>query len=321
MKYLSILFLLVGLSFVTKAQTFEVSIDKSEIKIGEQAELELQVGFPAAKKNIMLPVLKDTISKFVEIIEISEIDTTFDQDDITQKFFTQKVTVTSWDSGIHVIQPFKAIVDGDTLTSEPLLLTVSTIPIEAEKDLKDIKGIIEVPFSLWDWILSNKTIILSILAAIILFIIGFVLWKKYKNKPVEEKIEYVPKEAADIVALKKLDQLKAEKLWQSGKVKAFHTQLSFITREYIENRFEFNALEQTTEEIQTMLAGSSVVTKEELTKLYHLLQMADLAKFAKQQPLASENEMALNSAYQFVDKTKVVTSEDDETNLTEKKDA
>lgn len=316
-KYISSIILFIAIGFSSFAQTFEAEINHNEIKIGEQAELEFRLGFAAGTKDIMLPVLKDTISKFIEIVEVSNIDTTFDEDDITQKFFTQKIIVTSWDSGIHVIPPFKAIVNGQTLLSEPLLLKVNTIKIEAEKDLKDIKEIIEVPFSLWDWVLTNKIVIICILITLILLIVGIILYRRYKNKPEIEKEVFVPKEAADLVAIKKLDDLQTAKLWQGGNIKAYHSKLSFIVREYIENRFEVNALEQTTDEIKVMLKGNSLIAKEDLAKLYDLLLLADLAKFAKQQPIASENENALKTAYQFINKTKIVASENNDSNLTE----
>lgn len=245
---LLIAFILVG-SNQLSSQEVSAVLDHDEIKIGEQTHIDLELRLSAGQSDIMLPALKDTISRFIDIIEISNVDTTFDEDDITTKIFHQKITVTSWDSGLHVIPPFAFVVGGDTLKTEPMLLKVNTIVIEAEQDIKDIKEIIDVPFSLWDWILVNKVAIGIVILIIILAIVGWFIYKRYQNRPVEEKEVIVPKEAADTVALRKLEELEGKKLWQKGEIKEYHSLLSFIVREYIENRFEVRALEQTTDEI------------------------------------------------------------------------
>lgn len=310
MKQLVVLFIvLFSISCSAFAQEFTAKLSTPEIRIGEQATIEFECSFSAAEKQIMLPALKDTISKFIEVIDVSKVDTTFDEDDITRKYFNQKITITSWDSGLHVIPPFKVILGGKELFSEPILLSVVTVELIKDQDIRDIKGIIEVPFSLWDWILSNKNIIGSLLAFILLTIVAYFLWKKYQNKPTEKVVEIVPKEKADIVAERKLKELEAKKVWQKGDVKAYHSELSYVVREYIENRFEINALEQTTDEISMLLVAHPEIDKTELAKLTQLLQLADMAKFAKQQPIAVENEQALKNAYNFIGSTKLEEKE------------
>ena len=58
-----------------------------------------------------------------------------------------------------------------------------------------------------------------------------------------------PKIPAHVTALEKLEKLKEEKLWQQGKLKLYYSELSDITRQYIEQRFYINAMEQVTDEI------------------------------------------------------------------------
>jgi hypothetical protein len=313
MKYycLILLFSLLGSSLLN-AQECSATLDRNEIKIGEQVHINLEVRFSAAKKVVMMPQLQDTITKFIDIVEVSNIDTTFDEDNITTKIFTQRVAITSWDSGFHAIPPFIFTVDGDTIKTEPLLLSVNSVAIEAEQDIKDIKNIAAVPFSLWDWILSNRLLIGEILLLVFLIVVGIILYKRYTRRPIEETVVEVPKEAADIVALKKLDELQNKKLWQAGKVKNYYTDLSFIIREYLENRYVFPALEYTTDEILYALKSKSSLDRKEEDKLLQLLQLADMAKFAKQQPMASENDMALKIAYHFIETTKIVVSELDQ---------
>src|SRR5690554_6075502 len=94
---------------ISQLSSQEVSayLSNNYIRIGEQTTIELKVEFSAAEKNIEMPVLKDTISKFIEIVDISPIDTSFDEEDITKKIFTQNIVITSWDSGYYAIPPFE----------------------------------------------------------------------------------------------------------------------------------------------------------------------------------------------------------------------
>lgn len=302
--------------FSVRGQEVSAVLDHDQIKIGEQTTIVLEVRFPASAKSVVMPALKDTLSKFVEIIDITEIDTTFDEEDITTKIFTQTITITSWDSGYHIIPPFSFTIDSDTLRSEPLMVSVNTIAVLPDQDIKDIKDIIEVPFSLWDWILANRLAIGSITAAILLLIIGLILYKRYANQPKEEQEVYVPKEAADIIARKKLEELKEKKLWQKDNIKEYYSELSFIVREYIENRFHLRALEQTTDEILALISNNKGIDKEQSNQLYDLLFLADMAKFAKQKPIASENEDALKKAHVFVDSTAIEKLQEEEVEIT-----
>ncbi|MBL4708562.1 MAG: hypothetical protein JKY48_09015 [Flavobacteriales bacterium] len=311
-RFIAVVVSLVLWSVIGNAQEFEARLNNNEIKIGEQTFIEFECRFSAAESEIMMPALKDTITKFVEIIEVSDIDTTFDEDDISFKIFLQRVTITSWDSGLHVIPPFKVKIGDQTYESEALLLTVNTIQIEAEQDIKDIKTVLEVPFSLWDWILARKWIIAGIFGAIVLLIILILIYKKYSNRPTREEDTFVPKEAADLLANRKLQELEDNKVWQKGNVKEYHSKLSFIVREYIENRFELRALEQTTDEIILLLGGVPEIDKVLKAKLNQLLLLADMAKFAKQQPIAVENEEVLKTAYSFIKKTKLIVVEQEQ---------
>lgn len=302
-KYLFIAFTFCLFALVGQSQEATALLDRNEIKLGEQTRIDLELRCSAAASNIMLPALKDTITKFVEIVEISNVDTTFDEDDITTKIFTQRITITAWDSGYHAIPPFSFVVDGDTIKTEPLLLTVNSVTLTADQDIKDIKDIIEVPFSFVDWLLENRWLLLSIILGIVILIVGIVLFRKYANRPQEEKIEIVPKEAADVVALRKLDELNTKKHWQNNKVKVYYSELSFIIREYIENRFGINALESTTDEIINMLSIRNTLDSSMQQKLHQVLMLSDMAKFAKQEPVASENEEALKHSYTLVKTT------------------
>jgi hypothetical protein len=100
-----------------------------------------------------------------------------------------------------------------------------------------------------------------------------------------------------------LDRLKSEKSWKAGKNKKYYTDLTDILRKYIERRFQFNALEMTTDEILALFKRDKS-TQSVYQNLSQILQLADLVKFAKIEPLESENELSMINSYLFVNQTK-----------------
>lgn len=314
--------LLAFFAFTSTAQNkVKATIGTQQMKVGDQTTIDLEVFYSAEDENIIFPALQDTISKFIEIVSIQDIDTTFDEEDVTKKILHQELIITSWDTGYHVIPPFLFVVGNDTLKTNPLVLNVSNVALDPEQDIKDIKDVVDVPFSLLDYLLARKSQIAIILGILLLLILAYLLYRRYQNRPQEEQAAIVPKEAADIVAIRQLDALKSEELWQKGEVKQYYSELSFILREYLENRYQVHALEQTTDE--TLLILNSVVNNQDDIKQFaFILQLADMAKFAKSQPVGSENEQALNYAYSFVESTKFIeTTEELETPNDEVTDA
>jgi hypothetical protein len=64
-------------------------------------------------------------------------------------------------------------------------------------------------------------------------------------------------------------------------------------------------MEMTSEEILDSLNTLRVSQKSAHSGLKQILQLADLVKFAKWNPLTEENELSLLNAYLFVNQTKV----------------
>ncbi len=305
------LFALLLFSFSSSAQEIKATakFDSSVIQIGQQIKLQLSIEYKVDNgKHIKIqwPAITDTIRKEVEIVSQSKIDTIIP--DTTNPFqFVQRKTllITSFDSGYWAIPPFKFIVDGDTngIYTEPLLLQVNTIAVDTTQAIKDIKEIYSENYTLIDWLKDHIYWIYGGLAAILVLIIIIYFIRKYKNKPKPVIEINAPKIPAHIIALEKLEKLKSENLWQEGKLKQYHSTLSDILREYIESRFKIQALEQTTDEI---LFGfrNVAIDEESRSKLKQVLILADLVKFAKEQPLPNENELSITNSYDFVHGTK-----------------
>lgn len=295
----------------TSAQDAKVTakLDSSSILIGQQAKLTLSIQYKVntnTRIKIQWPEIHDTIRKEIEVVNQTKIDTVIpDKNDPFTFLQTKTVYLTSFDSGYWAIPPFKFIVNGDTngVFTDALLLSVSTVDVDTTLAIKDIKQPFTATYSWIDWLKDHKLLVTGILLGILVLclIIYFILKHMRKEPPVVvEKIIKIP---PHVTALEKLEKLKNEKLWQEGKLKQYHISLTDIIREYIENRFKIQALEQTTEEI---LFGfrNVAIDAESKEKLRQLLLLGDLVKFAKEQPLPNENELSLSNAFDFINGTK-----------------
>jgi len=288
--------LLTSFAAWSQGVTATAKSDTTTILIGQQFNLRLEL---THSKNQSVPWIEipDTIGK-LEVVQKSKIDTLASDSSVLVR--RQTLTITGFDSGFYVITPFRFAFSqpGDTAEyaaeTDPLLITVNTIPVDTTKAIKDIKGPVEVPWTLADFLPYIGGVIV---AALLVWLIYYLV-RKYRKKPVEH-VPVVPSRPAHEIAIEELKKLEEEKLWQQGNFKSYHTRLTDVIRNYIENRWQITALEQTTDEI---LAGFSkgMLTDELYLKLKYLLENADLVKFAKLQPVAYENEQSLANAYEFV---------------------
>ncbi len=290
-------------------------MDTNKIRIGEQSKIDLYVKYKTTQKNLNIqwPVIGDTLRKEVEVVNVSKIDTTIPDkskpDEIQQH---QTIIVTSVDSGFWAIPPFTFIVNNDTtkpVETDALLLAVYTLPVDtAEKSIKDIKAPFDEPF---DWHEYLPFIYGGLVAIAVIILIIFILRKVLKKKPVVIEPPK-PKVPAHITALNALEEIRNKKLWQEGKYKEYHTLISDTLRAYIEERYGVAAMELTSDEIFKIM-NSQVIDTVSKEKLKQVLTLADYVKFAKVIPIEVENDMTLNSAFDFVNGTK----REDPMNLTE----
>lgn len=282
-------------------------IDTNQIRIGEQIHLKLTASAPQGVK-IKFPIIPDTL-RGLEFVNRSGIDTGKSEDG-KKIIYSQSVNVTAFDSGFYVLEPFQFLLMQDnklpdTMSTEALLVSVKTIPVDTTKEIKDIKAVMDVPITLKE-ILVYIGIVLAILV-IAFFVIREIRRRRKLPKP--EPVIEVPKIPPHVTALEALKKTAEEKLWQQGHYKSFHSAVSDILRTYIEGRFSINAMELTTDETMSRFRGN-ILPEEARQKLYGILQLADMVKFAKVIPVGSENEKSIDDAVQFILLTKPVDAGD-----------
>ena len=150
---------------------------------------------------------------------------------------------------------------------------------------------------------------IALYAAIVLALAGLMylghwLWKRRKRTP-EERAAATPLRPAHVLALEELAEVKEKKLWQSGHVKEYYSEITEVVRRYFERRYQIPALEETTDEI--LEAVRPHIPADLIATVDSMLRSADLVKFAKQQPGVSEHEAAMTTAYDIVNKTAAPT--------------
>lgn len=303
--YVVLIVLLLGSIHTLQAQqvTVKASIDSTHILIGDQLKLLLEIEKPKDLK-VQFPQVPDTFSSKIEVVNRSKVDT-FKLDNKERIRLTQSLFITSFDSGRHQIPPFYFRMKNgqvlDSAATRELMFQVHGMKIDTAKGPVDIKTVYAAPVSLKEVMPYILAIIL--LAAIIFFIFYYIRWKK-KNVPLFAKQEK-PAEPAHVIALRELDRIKTQKLWQQEKLKQYYSEVSDTIRIYIQNRFDIPAMEQTSSETLGIFKQQKALVEDNTRdQLQHILSLADLVKFAKYTPLTDDNNQTLMNAYFFVNQTK-----------------
>lgn len=280
--------------------TATARMDARQIVVGDQVRLFLEVKNKPAAGRVEWTTIPDTFNH-LEVVERGKIDTITAGDYVTYK---QRIILTGFDSGAFKVPSFvfpTIAANGDpyTIQTDSFLLTVQTVAVDTTQAFKPIKGVMEVP---WDWrdyiwyFVGGAALLIAIIALVVYLV------RRPKLAPV---VPEGPKETLQERTLRLLNELETKQLWQNQKVKEYYVELTDIVRTYIEERFNTPAMELTTDE----LLYKAQVHRELQPHHAHLstiLTTADLAKFAKAQPLPQEHTMVMSKAIELVMNSKPV---------------
>ena len=280
-------------------------LDKEHILIGQQAHLVLSVGYPKDQQAPVIgwPTVADTITGKIDVVAAGVIDTLLaDPNDPGLSRQTRTLTITSWDSGYWAVPPFVFTINGDTMETRAMLLTVNTVEVDTAAAIKDIKEIYEVPYGWTDWLRENWPWVAGGAAATAVVAAVVIMLIRRARRPKKAVIAAEPEKPLHVRTLLALEEVDKKKLWQQGLVKEHHSAVTDILRGYIEERFQVPALESTTDDLLSILRMSSMGAGQR-EQLANLLRMADMVKFAKWTPLPTENEQLLAGAIKLVQQT------------------
>lgn len=281
-------------------------IDSMMMWIGEQTGLRVSVTCDAGQ-DITFPAYRDTIVKGLEIVPPVKTDTQYVNNG-QRMTVTRSYTVTSFDSALVYIPYIPVEVDGAEYKSNQLAVAFMSydIPEGNEKQIFGPKANMKTPVRLNE---AKGLLFYWFMAAIAIVAAVYLLLRYRDDKPIIRHIRIEPKIPAHIRAITEIEDLRQAGGPHSEDAKSYYTQLTDILREYINDRFGFNATEMTSYEILERLEESQ--DKDSLSELSDLLSTADMVKFAKFKPMLNENDRNLVSALEFVNGTKIEVPESD----------
>ena len=281
----------------------KAELDSMMMWVGQQTGLHVEVACDAGQE-VTFPAFRDTIVRGLEIIPPVTTDTQYVNDG-QRMLVTRNYTVTCFDSALVYIPYIPVKVDGEEYQSNRLALAFMSydIPEENAKQIFGPKENMKTPVKLYE---VKGLAIYWILAAIAIVAAVYLLLRYRDDKPIIRRIKIEPKVPAHVRAITDIEELRQSGGPHSEDSKAYYTSLTDILREYINDRFGFNATEMTSYEILEHLEESR--DKESLNELRDLLSTADMVKFAKFKPMLNENDQNLINALEFVNDTKIEVS-------------
>jgi len=198
----------------------------------------------------------------------------------------------------------------DTLSGgDSLLLEVGTFEIDSTShSIYDVKMQHDLPFRFAE---ISRYLLWAVIALIALggIVWGLLRYLKRRGTTLGGLLHGAPPLPPHVAAIKALEALHHQKLWQNNRHKQYYSGLSDILRTYIAARWEIGAMEMTSDEIIEAMRGAELPDKARMD-LATILCDADLAKFAKAMPDGEQNEADYLKCYYFVEETKLVDETD-----------
>lgn len=179
----------------------------------------------------------------------------------------------------------------DTLWSNAVPIEISTVMPADMKDINDIKEAVTFP----------NFLPLYIAGAIIICIVIGLFVHRFVKRLKKAAIRAKPLPSPWIEAIVAIESLPVNEWLERRLIKKYYYALSEILKRYIERRFEFNAVEQTSTEIIDHLRLQKIPMRDDFSQFF---DRADLVKYAKYVPPEDELQSAVEIVKTLVDKTK-----------------
>ncbi len=282
-----------------------VRLSADTVMIGDHFYLGVEI-----KKDMVQVVDFPTLGKQMmngafELLDESPVDTLSVEGRMQHLY--KRYEMICFDEGVYNIDSFpllyldKNIIDTIYARDKNTLYVDTYVVDTVKQTIFDIKDPLDTP------LLASEIggyIRYGLLAAVALVAILYSILRRMRNhQPAVENGK--PREAPHVVAIRKLEQLKNQKVWQNNKHKLYYTRLTEILREYIMGRYGISAREMTSDEILDAVREVHL-DPTDFAYLERVLKEADMVKFAKVVPEPEQNETAYSEAYYFVENTKQV---------------
>jgi|GEM_PF-649098 len=308
------------------AQTFDAKVDFYAVApedgkpftVGDQITLRLEVRHPVDSR-VTLPNVPEEWEDF-DVINQTEPVTVNNNDGTATT--GKDIIVSLFEPGSYqtprlVVTHFKVDGSSEDLGAPVIPLTIESVLVEGDTELRDLKTQAEMPVPpIWPWIVVGFIVVLVLVG----LLIGAGLWVYHRRKqqiamPVP-LIPTVDNRPPEMIAFSELDRIEALNLPAKDQFKEHYTLVTDCLRRYIEGRYKIPALERTTNEMKTSFAGSSTPT-ERVRDFMNVFMESDLVKFARLRPSTYEAYELIPTARTIVEITTPIPEPLDDTLETE----
>jgi hypothetical protein len=259
-----------------------------KLTVGDRFAVDYVVTTP--HPSLVTGPLSDSLGPFVIVEEKRNTTRRGDLDETTYK-----LAIACFAPGRHTLPRLRFTVSfgerGDTLSGDTLAVAITSVLPDSMKDVHGLKPAETFP-NYWLWLIPA----ILLLAGVLVWL-GRKLYRKLRRLDEVGPPPLPPWEEA----LGALDRLPWREWLAEGQFKRFYYALSEILKRYLERRFEFDAVEQTTTELLASMRAQKLPMRDEITRFF---ARCDLVKYAKTVPPTDEAEQAIEQLRDFVVRTK-----------------
>ncbi len=281
------------------AQSVESSISSMEMVVGDQVALTItahakdtaKVEFP---NSLLLPT-------DIEVVEAVQEPATDEGNGM--KCHRVNYILTSFRDTLYPLPPVNVRISGKEYATQQLALKVYTVDVDTT-NVEKFFGPKDVQETEFNWMKDEmgKPFVASWIVVLLVLLEIFLIIRLRSNKPIVMRIKIIKRIPPHQKAMNAINEIKADKIASADNPKEYYTRLTDALRQYIYERYGFNAMEMTSSEIIERLTNTN--DSKKLNELRQLFVTADLVKFAKYSTLLGENDTNLVNAVDFINQTK-----------------
>lgn len=274
----------------------QIALSNEKPLVGEHLDLHLRV---TADQRLILPPVTEWLDPAIEVLtstsEESESDQSWTRDQHLTLSLFQVTNVTLFaktsvatlsEEPVEIALPFQSIEVQTVLTEE------NPVPKFGNDTLPDFRG----PEALRR---RKRNLIISAIVIWLLLAIGALIWWRLSRRPKPLPPPVPPGQ----IALRDMEILSQSEAWALPDVDACAVKLSFILRRYIEDRFDIQAPDQTTEEFLALAEARAPWSQTHQQGLQRFFTVTDQIKYAAARPGRDVLDDLLAAARDFVSRT------------------
>lgn len=284
-------------------------LSKDSLLIGEPAQLAIEFTLPlnASPDWYAVPVFPldemglQPAQDSADVLEVILKDGWTKEKEQGELLYRCIFTVTGFEPGQFYLRDIPlGQYNGSLLKAPPVPVLVIAPPAKDLAEIKDIIGDSKVT----EWLWYAGVLLVLLLLAALTYLVVKLYQKRKQNPPPPVQLPPVTPLTAYQEALAALTALEKSNYIREHDYKEYYSRLSFILRNYLEQKWTIPALESTTGDMRSLLKGK--IKEVEFQQLMEILNAADLVKFAKSIPTATQSERWLQLSRQLLEQLEKV---------------